>query len=355
VKILMVSPYFYPEGGGLERYAYEMALELKKENEVTVVCSTKNEPRDEFLEGIRVIRRRPLFIVSNTPIRPSLPFELVSLVKREKFDVIIAHTPVPFYADVASLVAKLFGIPLVVYYHVGKLEKGLWVDKIAWLYSQTLEKVTLSGARLFAVSHYVAHLLFEKGFNAKVRYPKISGVFLSEHPQYSGEYILFVGQLTKAHRWKNLTLVLDAFLRLLDVLPWEKLIVVGGGELLGYYRHLAKERGIEDSVTFSGFVSDNELVEYYKNAKVLILPSSGNEAFGKVVVESMTLGTPVIVSNLGEFPFLVEHCKEGLVIKPEVEKLVSSLVMLLENEKLRRKMAVLARRRVEALMGASRV
>ncbi|WP_297506024.1 glycosyltransferase family 4 protein [Thermococcus sp.] len=355
MKILIVSPYFYPEGGGLERYAYEMALELKKENEVTVVCSTKNEPRNEVLDGIRVIRRHPLFIVSNTPIKLSLPFELVSMVKREKFDIIIAHTPVPFYADVASLVAKLAGIPLVIYYHVGKLEKGLWLDKIARLYSQTLEKVTLSGAKLFAVSHYVARLLFEKGFNAKVRYPRISGVFLSERPRYSGEYILFVGQLTRAHRWKNLSLVLDAFAQFLKILPGERLVVVGGGELLDYYQQLTKKRGIEYSVTFSGFVSDRKLVEYYKNAKVLVLPSSGNEAFGKVVLEAMTLGTPVIVSNLGEFPFVVEHGKEGLVIKPEVEELVSSLVMLLENEKLRRKMAVLARRRMEALMGASRV
>ncbi len=351
----MVSPYFYPEGGGLERYAYEMAIELKKEHDVIVVCSTKNKSQDETLDGIKVIRRRPLFIVSNTPIRPSLPFELLYLVKREKFDVIVAHTPVPFYADVASLVAKLAGIPLVIYYHVGKLEKGLWVDKIARLYSQTLEKVTLSGAKLFAVSHYVARLLFRRGFRAKVKYPKISEVFSGEHPSYIGEYLLFVGQLTRAHRWKNLSLVLGAFAKLLEILPGERLVVVGGGELLDYYRQLARKMDIEDSVMFSGFVSDRELVEYYKNAKVLILPSSGNEAFGKVVLEAMTLGTPAVVSNLGEFPVLVEHGKEGLVIKPDVEKLVSSLVALLENEKLRRKMAVLARRRVEALMGASRV
>ena len=355
MKILMVSPYFYPEGGGLERYAYEMALEMKKENDVTVVCSTKGKSRDETLEGIKVIRRRPLFVVSNTPVRPSLPFELLYLLKREKFDVIIAHTPVPFYADVASLVAKLYGVPFVVYYHVGKLEKGSWVDKIALLYSQTLERVTLSGARLFAVSHYVARLLFNRGFKAKVRYPRISEVFLHGHPEYGGEYVLFVGQLTRAHRWKNLSLVLDAFAKLLEILPWERLVVVGGGELLDYYHQLVKRIGIEDSVTFSGFVSDIKLLEYYKNAKVLVLPSSENEAFGKVVLEAMALGTPVIVSNLGEFPVVVEHGKEGLVIKPEVEELVSSLVMLLENGKLRRKMAVIARRRAEALMGASRV
>ena len=355
MKVLIVSPYFYPEGGGLERYAYELALELKKEHEVMVVCSTKGKPGKETLNGIRIVRGSPLFILSNTPIRPSLPFELLSLIKRERFDVIIAHTPVPFYADMASLVAKLTGVPLVVYYHVGKLEKGSWVDAIAKFYSHTLERFTLSGAKLIAVSHYVARLLYEKGFTAGVRYPKIGNIFLSSRPDYRGEHVLFVGQLTRAHRWKNLEMLLRAFTRVLKFLPNERLIVVGTGDLIEHYRYLAKELGIESSVVFRGFVSDEELVDLYKNAKLLVLPSSESEAFGKVVVEAMALGTPVVVSNVGELPFIVENIKGGLVVEPTVEELTDAILELLKDEKNRRKMGLLARRRVERLTNFPKV
>jgi len=43
MKLLMVSPYFYPEGGGLENYAYTLQKLVKKGFGVTVLCSTKNE------------------------------------------------------------------------------------------------------------------------------------------------------------------------------------------------------------------------------------------------------------------------------------------------------------------------
>lgn len=49
MRVLLVAPYFYPEGGGLERYAYKMAKELSEENEVVVVCATKLYERTEKL------------------------------------------------------------------------------------------------------------------------------------------------------------------------------------------------------------------------------------------------------------------------------------------------------------------
>ncbi len=64
MNLLMVCPYFYPEGGGLENYAYNIAKGLvKKGFKVTVLCSTKEgRNKEESIDGIKVIRQKPDFI-----------------------------------------------------------------------------------------------------------------------------------------------------------------------------------------------------------------------------------------------------------------------------------------------------
>jgi len=334
-----VSPYFFPEGGGLERYAYYLSRELAEGGEVTVLCATRGKPRVETLGKVKVIRQRPHLIVSNTPVRLTLPFELLSLAKGN-FDSIIAHTPVPFYADVASLVGKLLGVPVTVFYHTGSLKKGSLIDFLAGLYERTVERFTLKGVEIVAVSRYVSRVLREKGFRSRVRYPPVEERYLKATPHYGGSYVLFVGQLTRAHRWKNLELLLRAFRGL-----GERLVVVGSGEMLPHYRALAEKLGLD--VDFRGFVDESELEELYRNALLLVLPSSGSEAFGMVVVEAMALGTPVLVSKSGEFPVIVE--KGGVLVDADEDSLQRALRELLSDRKRLRKMGVLARRRFLSL------
>ncbi len=63
-NLLIVSPYFYPEGGGLENYAYNISKGLvKKGFSVTVLCSTKEgKDKEEIIDGVRVVRQKPDFI-----------------------------------------------------------------------------------------------------------------------------------------------------------------------------------------------------------------------------------------------------------------------------------------------------
>jgi len=349
-----VSPYFFPEGGGLERYAHALSRELASEGEVTVLCATRGKPRVETLGNVRVIRQRPHVIISNTPVRLTLPFELISLVRAEGFDRIIAHTPVPFYADVASLVGKLLGVSVTVFYHTGSLKKGSLIDFLAGLYERTVERLTLRGVELVAVSRYVSRVLRAKGFRSRVRYPPVEERYLKATPHYGGRYVLFVGQLTRAHRWKNLELLLRAFSGLRNSFPDVTLVVVGSGDMVPHYRALVEELGIEGKVVFKGFVEDDELEELYRNALLLALPSSESEAFGKVVVEAMAFGTPVLVSKSGEFPIIVEAGKGGVLVDADKDSLERALRELLSNRKLLRKMGVLARRRFEALTASSR-
>ncbi|MBC7095415.1 glycosyltransferase family 4 protein [Thermococcus sp.] len=349
MKILVVSPYFYPEGGGLERYAYEMAKDLSVQNEVIVVCSTKEKERIDRIDNIKVLRKKPDLILSNTPIRFLLPFELLSLMKKKDFDLIIAHTPVSFFADVASLVAKLLKRPIVIVYHTGELKKGSWVDLLAILYEKTLEKITLRDVKAISVSRYVQRILWKKGFYSKVKYPKLNEDFLYAQPNIKRKdnLILFVGQLGRFHRWKNLELVLRALILIRKVLPDIKLLVIGKGDLEDYYKRLTKDLNLEENVEFLGYVSKEKLIETYKLAKLLVLPSSKSEAFGIVTLEALALGTPVVVSKMGEFPVIVEEGKNGTLVSLNEKELAEKILFLLTNEKTRRKMGIIGKKSIK--------
>src|SRR5437667_4672077 len=108
-KIIIVTPYFYPRTGGLENYAFNIAKGLKKKNRwnVTVITSNHlgNKKTKEFIEGIKIYRLPILFKISNTPINPMWYFDIKKIIFEEKPDVINAHSPVPFIADITASVS----------------------------------------------------------------------------------------------------------------------------------------------------------------------------------------------------------------------------------------------------------
>jgi len=339
MKILMVSPYFYPEGGGLERYAYQMAKGLSRNNDVTVVCMTKKYTKIEKIGEIKVYRLKPLFILSNTPISPLFPFRLARIMKKEKFDLIIAHTPVPYAADVASLLAKIFGTRLKIVYHTVGLEKGRAIlDMMGRIYSHTLERLTLRNCEIISVSEKVWEYLKSRGFSSSITIPGIGEGLRGIRGTKRENAILFVGQLGKYHRFKNLDMLIEVFAQISREFPDWRLWIVGDGDLREYYEALITKLEIKGKVEFFGYVKNPEdLAEIYSRAKILVLPSSF-ESFGMVVLEALYFKTPVVVNkNVGATDRLVFSGKNGFIFNTKPE-LYTILKKLLSNPKIIRKM-----------------
>ena len=96
---------------------------------------------------------------------------------------------------------------------------------------------------------------------------------------------------------------------------------------------LIRELGLEGSVTFPGFVPDDELPLWYSSATVFAFPSR-YEGFGLPLLEAMACGTPVVSSNASSLPEVVGDA--GLLVDPaDVEGLCSALRRLLEDGTLR--------------------
>lgn len=160
--------------------------------------------------------------------------------------------------------------------------------------------------------------------------------------------ILFLGFLS---RYKSPDILARAMRRVMSVYPDAILVFAGKGELEGHLVSLTRELGIFKKVKFTGYVDENIKRLYYKSADVFCLPSTlPTECYPATILEAMAIGTPVIATDTGGIPDLVENEKTGLLVKPgDVDGLSSAILDMIGDSALREELARNAKRRVGQL------
>lgn len=339
MKILATTPYFYPEGGGLENYAYNIFRNLVKQgHKVVVFCSTKKGiDRTDNIDGIVVNRLKPDIIISNTPIRANL-FSILSRELKNGYDIVNSHTPVPYFAEVAALAAYRRKIPYIITYHAGELLGRNWVlNIIAKIHRLTIESAAFSIAeKIITVSEFVRNHYLSR-FAAKVEIipPGIDTNRFTPNPNgynYNGKRLLFIGSLDPAYEWKGLRVLLNAMPLVTKVHPNVVLEIIGDGVLKDHYKRLCKNLGIDKNVIFRGRLSSEDLLETYQRSTLLILPSTTNaEAFPLVILEANSCGIPVIASNVGGVPSAVRDNVNGFLVQPQDHIALSNKIIELSN------------------------
>ncbi|MDP8213092.1 MAG: glycosyltransferase, partial [Candidatus Zapsychrus exili] len=136
-------------------------------------------------------------------------------------------------------------------------------------------------------------------------------------------YALYVGRLSQE---KGVQVLLDAWS---DInLP---LKIVGSGPLLGESKKYIKDKNI-CNVEFLGFVESEDYDKYMKGAKFLVVPSVCYENFPRVIAEAFTYGIPVVASDLGSMPEIIEEQVGLLFERGNSESLNEKIKHLLANE-----------------------
>lgn len=129
--------------------------------------------------------------------------------------------------------------------------------------------------------------------------------------------LLFVGGLDRAHYFKGVPVLLEAFALFAHALPVVELWIVGDGDLRASYETLAAKTGFGGHMRFFGRVTDEKLAELYRQARVHVLPSvDRSEAFGLVTLAAMASGIPSVVTDLPGVRSLIEPGKTGTVVPP---------------------------------------
>jgi glycosyltransferase involved in cell wall biosynthesis len=128
-------------------------------------------------------------------------------------------------------------------------------------------------------------------------------------------YFLFVGMLEKH---KGILNLLNLFKELRNDLN-AKLIIAGGGSLKYYIQDFIAKNSLHDLISFVGFVDDKKLYLLYANALAVIIPSIWPENAPLVALEALSVGTPVIASNTGGLPEIVEKVDKKLIFNDWIE------------------------------------
>ncbi len=144
---------------------------------------------------------------------------------------------------------------------------------------------------------------------------------------------------------KGLRYLLHAYARLLDRYPDLELLLVSKPNPGGKTERLVKRLGIEDRVRFVNGISTEEMVRYYAEASIAIVPSV-YEGFGLPAGEAMACGLAVVSTDGGALPEVVGDAGVIVPVK-DVDALARAIDGLLQDPQARAELGARARKRIE--------
>ena len=164
--------------------------------------------------------------------------------------------------------------------------------------------------------------------------------------------LLFVGRLRKI---KGVDKMIHALPTILRNEPNTVLIIAGsafyGSDKVTRYVNLLYKlaQKYSEHIKFIPFIPHENIHQWFEIADIVLVPSIGKEAFGLVNVEAMACGVPVIATNIGGMPEIIEHGKTGYLINPsKIETEIAEYVLqLFFDVNMRQEMGVNSFKRVE--------
>lgn len=350
MKIAHISATFPPYEAGTGRVCYYNALELARlGHEVTVY--TANHPPGEpaYPPELNVVRLPFTYRVGNAPI-------MLDLLKLRDYDLLHLHFPQILTPELIWLVSRLRGIPYVLTHH-NDLKAKDYRRYIFAVYYPFTQLLSVRGARKFVVvseqhaRNCALTPIFERrwedveevsnGVDVEIFRPQsaeTAQAIRQQHGVPSDAPLLgFVGALDRAHDFKGVDLLIEAFAKLER--PAAHLLIVGDGDLRPTYEALAQERGVAERVHFVGKVAHEDLAPTYAALDVLVLPSSPPESFGMVLVEAAACQRPVVASDIPGVNSVVDDGETGYLFPlGDVDALTERLRTLVDDSALRQRM-----------------
>jgi len=125
--------------------------------------------------------------------------------------------------------------------------------------------------------------------------------------------LLYVGKLVRV---KGVRFLVEAMDAVRHEVPSCQLVIVGAGTELQALERLVERLHLRENVRFVGEVSNDEVPLLMAAADVFVLPSL-SEGFPNVLLEAMAAGLPVVATNVGGIPELVEEGENGFLVQPE--------------------------------------
>ena len=209
--------------------------------------------------------------------------------------------------------------------------------------------------RYIAISEAVRRVLIAGGVDGRIIDIVYSGINLdrfdgAEPGRLREEFGVapgtpVIGHVAALAGHKGQRHLIDAMPRVLEALPAARLFMVGDGNLRGQLESQARELGLQGAVTFAGFRSD--VPQWLSLFDVFVMPSV-LEGLCTSVLDALAAHVPVVVSDTGGLPEIVQHEQTGLLVPPaQPGPLADAIVRLLRDPELGRRLSEAGRRHVE--------
>jgi hypothetical protein len=277
-------------------------------------------------------------------------------LRRVRPDVVVIATAV---LPAALIAARLERVPAVVY--VGEILDRAFGRNVARVAGgAVVRQLTQRFASALVCCSHTAAAQFEPGGEAPVVtvYPGVDGALpagdasrFRASANGDGPCLAVVGNITPGRGQDLVIRALPELRRefggvrcLIAGVPLPRPIDVAFRPEL---ERLAGELGVADLVTFTGFV--DPVADLYAAADIVVNPVRVEEAFGRVALEALVAGRPVVAARIGAIPELLMHERDALLVDPDDPQAIAAAVRRLwTDEELRRRLVARGRERVLA-------
>lgn len=357
IRVLQVNKLYYPVTGGIERVVQQLAEGLCEDTDTKVlVCRRKGRTIVEQIAGIEVTRASSMGMLSSLPLSVSFLWKFRRMAKDR--DIIHIHMPFPL-GDLACFLSGYKG-RVILWWHSDIVRQ----KKLMKLYRPLMEwLLRRADCIVVATQGHIDGSKYLKPYQEKCRIIPF-GVDLKIEKEADRWYeegrllerseekpdavkFLFVGRLVY---YKGCRTMIEAFVQAAKGNSRIQLDIVGTGSLEPELKKQTEELGLTDRIYFHADVSDDELIQYFKECDVFVLPSlQRSEAFGLVQIEAMAFGKPVINTKLPSgVPYVSLHGETGLTVEPgNAAELAEAMQYLAEHPVERCRIGERARARME--------
>lgn len=370
-KSILILCWEYPPNivGGLSRHVSGISVYLAELglNVHVLTAGNGNLPPYDYCNNVHVHRVKPLnyndkhFFTWIGGLNLAMIYKACELAEEIKFDLIHVHD---WLVGAAGIVLKeTFGLPLLTTIHGTEYGRNNGIYNEMQRFIHKKEQLLMDQSNLIIVcSHFMKQELvsiFHIHKNKIVVIPngiEITKGIINQKDIFQNrddkKIIFSIGRMVEEKGFKTI-------IKAASIVKYKSLklffIIAGKGPMLKRYRQEVMKKGLEEFVSFIGYVSDEEKNAYILHSDIVVFPSL-YEPFGIVALESMILGKPTIVSDTGGLKGMVEHMKTGLLMIPgNAESLLQQINFILQNPKNATEIGLRGKKLVKGLYGWKRI
>lgn len=330
-SILLVSDFAYPVHAGTERLVFGLAKWFNLEYSINVDILTPNWnslKEEETVEGVTIYRFKTHDIYHPNPTRRIFDFIKTGL-KLGRYDIYHGFYMLPPLISAIGLAKLRKSKSVITFFGREQLEKNLTNPIRKYAIIKTLNTADSITTYTWLLEKYMKNNYF-KNISITTLQGWAESKFVDAGIQKNSDekVILFVGRMTEE---KGIFVLLESFAKIKETVN-AKLVLIGPPYEQGKVEETVRKLNIEDYVDLLGFVSEEELNEWYNKCDVVAVPALHTDGFGLSLMEAVACGKPVISTEGVGSPEGAED--NDLIVKPHDVKALSNLLSrLLTDQK----------------------